>query len=302
MAKSRSKRVIVEIKGGVGNQMFQYAAARALSLDLGAELVIEKRLGFLLDRQYKREFQLDHFPISYAASTFRESLPFFVDRLRSFYARAISHKALKNNSRNYLFDRDFHFESFTKLNPAKRRYWLAGYYQDSRYFELQRETILKELTPPTPTDRKFIELANLAGERDLIALGIRMYEESSSPEAHARDRIVKTIPDYELALAKLLKQVSNPLILVFTSGEFEFLKSLELPVEYIFINPESGFADTIDTLWLMSHCRHHIFNNSTFYWWGAVLSQMNYDSSEQKIVCSDNFLNPEIGYPNWEKF
>lgn len=302
MKRSLTKKVIVEIKGGVGNQMFQYAAARALSLELGTDLVLENRLGFLLDHQYRGKFQLDHFPISYVPSTLRDSFPFLVDRVRSLYARRISNRSVKVNSRNYLFDRDFHFVDLTKVKATKHRYRLAGYYQDPRYFESQIETILKELTPPTPTDLKYLDLADLGRKYNLIALGIRMYEESPSPEAHAKDKVVKTIPEYQLALAKLLRQVPNPLILVFTSKEFDFLKSMDLPQESIFVNPDRGFTDTIDTLWLMSNCRHHIFNNSTFYWWGAVLSQVNYDPTEQRVLYADNFLNPEIGYPGWEKF
>lgn len=296
------QRVIVEVKGGVGNQMFQYAAARSLSLDVNAELVIEKRLGFMLDRQYRSTFQLDHFPISYTTDTFFESFPFIVDRIRSFFARRVGHKEVKKTSRNHLFERNFHFVDLAKINPHQRRYWLAGYYQDPRYFESHRKVLLRELTPPTPTDQRYINLSNLGQKHNLVALGIRMYEESSSPEAHARDKVVKTSDEYRVALARLLERVPNPLVLVFTSREFDFLNSMGLPEGCIFVNPDRGFTDTIDTLWLMSKCKHHIFNNSTFYWWGAVLSGRNYNPSEQRIFCSDNFLNPAICYPNWDKF
>lgn len=302
MKRTPSKKVIVEIKGGVGNQMFQYAAAKALSLDLGGDLVLEKRLGFVLDHQYRGTFQLDRFPVSYISSSWLDSTPFLIDRLKSLYARRISKRDVKENSRNYLFERDFHFVDLSKARTTKKRYRLAGYYQDPRYFGSHLETILKELTPPTPIEVKYLDLADLGQKYNLIALGIRMYEESPTPEAHARDKVVKTISEYQLALAELLRQVSNPLILVFTSKEFDFLKTMDLPVESIFVNPDRGFTDTIDTLWLMSRCRHHIFNNSTFYWWGAVLSQVNYDPSDQRVLYADNFLNPKIGYPRWESF
>lgn len=302
MKKLPAQRVIVEVRGGIGNQMFQYAAARALSLESGSELVIENKLGFVLDRQYGRRFELDRLPISYVTSTFTDSFPFFIERIKSFYARRTTQKGVKENSRNLLFDHDFQFVDLAKVNPSKKNYRLAGYYQDPRYFESHKQAIIKELTPPIPTDQRFIDLANLGREYDLVAMGIRMYEESSSPEAHARDKIVKSMEECQRALAKLLEQVPNPLVLVFTSQEFDFLRSLELPGNAIFVNPDRGFTDTIDTLWLMSQCRHHIFNNSTFYWWGAVLSQNNYDPSVQKIFFSDNFLNPAIGYPNWKTF
>ena len=289
MKKLPAQRVIVEVQGGIGNQMFQYAVARSLSLQLGADLLIEHKLGFVLDREYHGTFQLNHFPVTYKRSTLRDSFPFFIDRVKSFYDRRTTRKGVWRNSRNYLFERDFHFVDLNDVNPSHRRYRLAGYYQDPRYFESHKETIIKELTPPTPTDQRFLDLAILSREYNLIALGIRMYEESSFPEAHARGQIVKSMADYQRALSKLLEKVPNPLVLVFTSKEFDFLKSLELPGDSIFVNPDRGFTDTIDTLWLMSNCRHHIFNNSTFYWWGAVLSQNNYEPSAQKIFFSEIF-------------
>ena len=302
MSRSPSKRVIVEIKGGVGNQMFQYAAARSLSLELGAQLRLENRLGFILDRQYRGSFQLDGFPISYLPSSFSDSFPFFVDRVKSLYARRITKKGVKRNSRNRLFERDFNFKNILPVDQSKERFRLSGYYQDPRYFEFAKSRILAELTPPIPTDQQFLEIGNLEREFSLIALGIRIYEESTSPEAHARDGVTKTTEQYEIALAKLLTHVPNPLVLVFTSKEFDFLKSMKLPPGTIFVNPDRGFTHTLDNLWLMSKCKHHIFNNSTYYWWGATLSQLNYEETEQRIFCSDNFLNPEMAYPNWEKF
>ena len=50
-------KVIVRIRGGLGNQLFCYAAARCLSLMNGAELVIDDVTGFRRDRKYKRTHQ-----------------------------------------------------------------------------------------------------------------------------------------------------------------------------------------------------------------------------------------------------
>lgn len=300
--KTHSKKVIVEVKGGLGNQMFQYAAARTLSLELRADLLIEKRLGFVLDRQYRRKFELDELPTVFSASTLGDSLPFYIDRVKSFYSTRFGHHGVKESSSNYLFERNFRFIDLAQVDSTRKRYWISGYFQDPRYFETQKEIILKELFPPKPTSQRYLELAKLAENYNLIALGIRIFEESSAPEAHAMNKVTKSVLDYRFALEKLLKSVANPLILVFTTKEFDFLKSMDLPSETIFVNSDRGFNQTISKLWLLSNCKHHIFNNSTFYWWGAVLSQTNYNQSEQEIYCSDNFLNPAIRYPHWKKF
>ena len=252
------RRVILESKGGLGNQMFQYAAAKSMAIDLGADLVIDDTLGFILDRQYKRKFELDKLSIDYEPSNLLLSFPFYINRLLAFFRKFVGVKRNERKFGNLIFEKDMD-------------------YIDTSRFDLSRNTYL-------------------------VAVGIRVYEESTNPENHARDKVIKSIEDYEAAINDLIYQIPNPVILVFTSYEFDFLKLMKFPAKTIFVNPDRGFEDIISTLWLLSICQHHIFNNSTFYWWGAVLSQRNYSELEQFIYCSDNFLNSSIAYPEWNKF
>ena len=224
--EASSRKVIVEVKGGLGNQMFQYAAARTLALNLGAELLIEKNLGFLLDRQYQRTFELSKLPVMFSESTFRDSYPFYVDRLLSFAARRLGERNIDWKLDSYIFERDFSYIDFAKADLSKKKYWMSGYFQDPKYFAAHKEKILAELSPPIPIDQSYLELGKLSEDYTLIALGIRMFEESKSPGAHARNGETKAIEDYKIALSKLLKSVPNPLILVFTTKQFDFLNSL----------------------------------------------------------------------------
>lgn len=301
-SKTNLKRVTVEIKGGLGNQMFQYAAGRALSLEIGAELFLEKKLGFILDREYKRTFELDRLPTVYSTSKFRNSFPFYIDRVQSFSARKIGNGSVRGNSSNYLFERNFEYLNLSSIDFSKKSFWLSGYYQDPRYFELHKEKILEELMPPPPAVEKYLEMAKLSKSHNLIALGIRVFEESSSPSAHSKNGSNKSIADYQTQLTRIIHSVANPLILVFTTKEFDFLMSMDLPKETIFVNRERGFDNPIDKLWLLSNCQHHVFNNSTFYWWGAALSRRAFREEEQQIYCADNFLNSEIRYSDWKTF
>jgi hypothetical protein len=299
---SSSKKVILEVKGGLGNQMFQYAAARSLALELGADLLIERKLGFLLDWQYRRTFELNKLPTMFSESTFSDSYPFYFDRLLSFAARRINIRRVNWKSKSYISKRDFSYIDLSKIDSLEQRHWMSGYFQDPRYFALHEEKILSELSPPIPRENSYLEIAKLAEDFTLIALGIRMFEESASPGAHARNGDNKVIKDYESVLFKLLNSVPNPRVIVFTTKEFEFLESMNLPFDTIFVNADRNFHNAIDILWLLTKCRHHVFNNSTFYWWGATLSQNNFRGTEQQIYCSDNFLNPEIAYSNWKTF
>lgn len=283
--------------------MFQYAVARNLALEFQGELLVEKRLGFILDREYRRKFELDELPTIFSVSNLVHSLPLYSERIKSFFYRRYNpKKLLRESPKNCCFERDFDFIKLDHSNQDWQKYWMSGYFQDPRYFASHKKQILEELTPPIPSDRKYVELAELSDRYNLIALGIRLFEESSTPEAHSKNKMIKSIKEFEVAIEKILNVVPNPLILVFTTENFDFLKSMNLPINTIYINFDTGYNHTINTLWLLSQCKHHVFNNSTFYWWGAELSQNNYIPSEQEIYCSDNFLNPEIAYPHWKKF
>ena len=72
-----SVTVIPRILGGLGNQLFVYAAARRLALVNNAELAIDDVSGFRYDTQYNRHYQLDHFTIPCRKATSAECLESF---------------------------------------------------------------------------------------------------------------------------------------------------------------------------------------------------------------------------------
>ena len=51
--------ITIRIKGGIGNQLFMYAAARRLALINNQELLIDNISGFVNDKKYNRKYQLD---------------------------------------------------------------------------------------------------------------------------------------------------------------------------------------------------------------------------------------------------
>ena len=67
-------KIIPRIFGGLGNQLFCYAAARRLALVNHAELVIDDVSGFAFDEVYQRHYQLDHFNIPCRKATAAERL------------------------------------------------------------------------------------------------------------------------------------------------------------------------------------------------------------------------------------
>ena len=59
----KKNKLIVRLFGGIGNQLFIYAAAKRLALKNNADLIIDNVSGFEKDFNYKRTCQLHHFNI-----------------------------------------------------------------------------------------------------------------------------------------------------------------------------------------------------------------------------------------------
>ena len=93
-------KVIAHLFGGLGNQLFIYAAARRLALANNAELVLDDVSGFSNDTMYRRKFQLNHFNIhNRKASAFERLEPF--SRLRRALKRKWNHRSIFEQ-RHYL--------------------------------------------------------------------------------------------------------------------------------------------------------------------------------------------------------
>ena len=58
-----SKKLVAQIKGGLGNQLFAYATSRRLAYINNAELIIDDISGFANESLYQRSYSLDKFNI-----------------------------------------------------------------------------------------------------------------------------------------------------------------------------------------------------------------------------------------------
>jgi len=256
--------VIVRMMGGLGNQLFQYAAGRTLALATGREL--------LLDTSAYREdplraYQLDHFAIA-ARPLRRGDVTFF--RLRRSRLGAI----LPRRSR---------VEIVREAFPARLPVWpdraggndagapyLIGYWQSDRYFAAAADTIRREFRLRQPADRaNAATLESIAG-CDAVALHVRRGDYVSNPAATAYHGLCG-LDYYRGAIRRLCESVAQPHCFVFSDD-----------LDWVRANLDTGHPTTFvghntDTPWedlrLMSACRHFIVANSSFSWWGAWLGE-----------------------------
>lgn len=298
------KFVYAYLNGGLGNQMFQYATARALALRTGAELVVDTWSGFVRDFQYHRSYELIYLPIQARVATELERLPIWFFRAENKLRRHELNLIQQRLYGNFLVETQFRFHEEIIHYRHAAATWLVGYWQSPLYFQDCADTLCAELMPPQPTQQRFLEIGQLLRETESVALGIRLYEESANPTAHAKDGLIKTVTEVNAAIARLLSLQPNAKLFLFCTHHLPILAELNLPDSTVFLTHDDGYEGTIETLWLLAQCKHHIFTNSSYYWWGAWLSKVLYLSTNQPqhIYAADNFINQDGLCAEWKKF
>ena len=251
--------VVAIVKGGLGNQLFIYAAARALALRTGRALYLDVKRGYVADT-YGRSYRLDRFPIQAAVMPEVWRVAPTLKHPRHKIVRALS-KLLPRDRRTYLAERH-HLPSaqLTALQPQRERVTLHGYWQDEAYFAACADTIRAELTPPAPVDVRNRELGLRLAEGDAVFVHVRRVH---YPELLTADY-------YQKAVSQARTRLSKPRFVLFGDDLAWLTARVDFggaEVEAI----EHNAGDELADLWLMTCCRHAIIANSSFSWWGAWL-------------------------------
>jgi hypothetical protein len=185
---------------------------------------------------------------------------------------------------------------------VRRTTFMKGYWQSPRYFDRIAGELRKELQPPPPDDARMRALGYAMASCDSVAVGVRLYEEDRNPAANARDGRVKPLAAQAAALAELTAQVPSARVFVFCTHRAPALNALELPPGTTYVTEDEGFRGALANLWLMTRCRHHVFNNSSFYWWGAWLAHGQHVLGPGTVRAADNFVNADCIPPEWGTF
>ena len=282
--------IIVQLKGGLGNQLFQYAAARRLSLMLGVPLKLDIS-GYKWRSQ--RTYELDQFCIEAGIAKTWEVLLW---RVPDFLTRITRPLGLLPR---LVMEKSFEFDSAI-LHIQDGRY-LEGYWQSYRYCADVAPQIRRELavrTPPPDADRTLLERMR---ECESVCLHVRRGDYASNLAALQYHGLC-TPEYYRTAVEGLAAQLHAPELFVF-SDDMPWVKQhlrFELPTTYV---EHHGVDSAPLELQLMAGCRHFVIANSSLSWWAAWLT-----ANENPIVYAPRrwFADPAINTsdvtpPSWHQ-
>lgn len=259
-------KIIPRIFGGLGNQLFCYAAARRLALVNNAELVLDDVSGFVRDHEYQRHYQLDHFNIPCRKATPAERLE-PMSRVRRYLKRALNRRRPFKERRYIQWERIAFDPRLLAVKPHGTVY-LEGFWQSEQYFKDVESVIREELTIIPPTD----EINRTTAERMRSCLAVAVHVRFFDPP---QELGVNNAPGdyYARAIARMERLAPDAHYFVFSDQPAAARERIPLPMDRITLvshnqDDENAFAD----LWLMTQCQHFIIANSTFSWWGAWLA------------------------------
>jgi hypothetical protein len=281
--------VIVRLKGGIGNQLFIYAAARRLALANNHELLLDDVSGFVNDIKFKRRYQLDHFNILSRKANSNERLEPF-SRIRRFLKKIYNY-FLPFKNKNYLKKDDSNFDKRIMNLKIKDKLYLEGYFQSEKYFKDIDFQIRKDLQIKTPKDNLNKNIALMIKKSSTsVAIHFRYFQENLTNKNNIKS-FENLSKDYYLkAIERIDNFFPNANYFLFSDRIEEAKNLLSFLDKRITVvshnnNDSTAFAD----LWLMTLCQHFIIANSTFSWWGAWLAK-----NPKKIVIApriNNFSN-----------
>lgn len=257
------------LKGGLGNQMFQYAFARALSLRMGGECVLDTT--FLNDKAVfpgitKRHYEMHIFNfeprftlLSRVSSLL--PLPLLWFGMSRVFSKALSFAKIRRHIR---FDEHYFDPRFLEV---RENAYFEGYYQSPKYFEDFADEIRKDFSFRGQLPAVCESVARKIASTDSVVLAIRRGDSMKNPKAGFTG-----LEYYDRALAAIKEKVANPHLFVFTE-EVEWAREnikTDLPID--FITYDQAEEPTRDHFRLMTMCKHFIIANSSYSWWAAWLA------------------------------
>lgn len=286
-------KIVTRIKGGLGNQLFCYAAARRLALVKNLPLKLDIVSGFKWDFRYRRKYLLEAFNINAEIASRRESYLFPWGRLQRYLTKKANlFKPFEN--RSYIIEQSInHFDpSIIDIDP-KRTLYLDGYWHSEKYFKDIEDIIRKDLTIIAPLEGIVQDEAEkIMNETQSVCIGIRLFQDDRACPNH----MVLSRNYYLRAAKKMNELLDNPHFFVFCNDEAWMKQHLSLPYKHTFITAKPENERAHEDLWLMTLCKHFIISNSTYYWWGAWLS----DFAHKTVIAPDRgFHNKDIIPSDW---
>jgi hypothetical protein len=250
--------------GHLGNQMFQYAFVKGMSV------------------KHSRSFFIS--PPEIFGKHYNLKLLSSIDQCFDIRCeRKVTNYPILN-------ERFFHFDEEFFENPPTKDVDFFGYFQTEKYFKHIEKELREDFTFKKDIYETSLEFFESI-DNDPIALHIRRGDYVSNP-----NHPVQSFEYYTEAL----NHFDGDLPVLIFSDDPEWCKNQEIFYSDRFLVSET--YDTGIDLCLMSLCKYHIIANSSFSWWGSWLAKSEKTIAPKNWFGGDCSRNntKDLYLPSWE--
>jgi hypothetical protein len=252
--------IISHIKGGLGNQMFQYAAGRTLAhlnktfVKLDVSAFNENKL---------RTFDLLSFNGTVGFATKQE-----ISNLLPVHNFEKAFQYLSPlKKRSYYREKEFGFDK--KVLDLGKNVYLKGYFQSEKYFLAAKNIIISDFTFKKELVKDIEDLSASLKKEASVSVHIRRGDFDKDP-ATTNYHGTLDIGYYNAAIEMIISRIPNVTFYFFSDNINWVKENFSIP-HAVFVSGNIT-KNHIEDLYMMSQCRHNIIANSSFSWWGAWLN------------------------------
>ena len=275
--------IIGQIIGGLGNQMFQYAFYKYLSVNKKTELKLDLSLfkNYSLHNGYelKNIFNIDEQIATHdEVMRFKSKFPLLCK---------IENKIFNKNficGTHHYKENKFYID--TKIFDEKRKdFYVEGYFQTYKYIQELNQNLFQFQIKLSETEEKLLQ-------DNVVSIHIRGGDYITNKKDKALFGNICTEKYYKNAIEYINNFVKDPIFLIFTNDK-DYAVQLLNGENFQIIDWNNG-KESFRDMYLMSLCKHNIIANSSFSWWGAWLN-----NNDSKIVIAPNkWFNDNSIYQN----
>jgi len=275
-----TKIITVNIIGGLGNQMFQFAFGYAVSKESNSKIKLEVS-GF--NSYNQRHYALDLFNVK-ENSELKPKYDFLINKINSKHnslLSKVSSKLLRELLRftKFYFQERERFVFDQNVFNIKTNTFFYGYWQNEKYFKKYRKELL-EIFKLKGIHSQTKEYQQKIIKSESVSLHIRRGDYLNSIHGTCDMKY------YKQAVTEILKINKKANFFIFSDDISWVKNNLDFIDHKTLVLLESDIPDH-EEMYLMSQCKHNIIANSSFSWWGAWLNQ----NSDKKVIAPKKWFN-----------
>ena len=272
--------IVVRISNGLGNQLFQYAAAYALAKKLKRKLLIDDESAYFKKKDSLRKYELNNFNLSSQIVHKKYKFNNYLLDTKRKFLKKIDYLLTKKKFIIENIDK-YKKTSFynIKISKPNNILYMEGNFESSLYFQGVNNELINEFRLKDPSIYIKNFYLDIINKYNVVSISVRQHRYSEQKIRNTdiitgkikSDSFTKNTIDYIMRAVNFFdSKIKNPKYLLW-SNDFNGLRQYFNQNKFIFVNNSNN--KIISDFFLLTKCKYFIVGPTSFHWWGAWLSE-----------------------------